>query len=127
MSGYPDNYGDPSVHDDEDMEGVEKLSCGCYEEACDCNYCEHCGEKYNDTTDTVPDPCEQQGFAELLCEFCLECNACGEYHFVENECCVTYHYTSFAAKVIDKLEARIVNLEAEVNVLNKKIGELNGL
>tara|TARA_B110000285_G_scaffold199763_1_gene233128 strand:- start:376 stop:723 length:348 start_codon:yes stop_codon:yes gene_type:complete len=29
---------------DEDMDGVEKLSCGCYEEMCECPQCEICGE-----------------------------------------------------------------------------------
>ena len=24
---------------DEDMDGVEKLSCGCYEEQCECPHC----------------------------------------------------------------------------------------
>ena len=30
---------------DEDMDGVEKLSCGCYEEMCECPQCEICGER----------------------------------------------------------------------------------
>tara|TARA_R110002051_G_scaffold207467_1_gene272938 strand:+ start:255 stop:425 length:171 start_codon:yes stop_codon:yes gene_type:complete len=42
MSNYPDNMGDDS-HLDSDETG-NKLSCGCYEEACECPKCDNCGE-----------------------------------------------------------------------------------
>jgi hypothetical protein len=42
MSNYPDNMGDDS-HLDSDETG-EKLSCGCFEECCDCPKCMECGE-----------------------------------------------------------------------------------
>jgi hypothetical protein len=42
MSNYPDNMGDDS-HLDSDETG-NKLSCGCYEEQCDCPKCGICGE-----------------------------------------------------------------------------------
>ena len=47
MRNYPDDC--PShLFGEEDMDGVEKLSCGCYEEACECPTCEHCGELLNE-------------------------------------------------------------------------------
>ena len=42
---------------DEDMDGVEKLSCGCYEEMCECPTCKHCGDKLNDEEE-CPNECE---------------------------------------------------------------------
>ena len=42
MTNYPDNMGDDS-HLDSDETG-NKLSCGCYEEACECPKCKYCGE-----------------------------------------------------------------------------------
>tara|TARA_R110000737_G_scaffold87935_1_gene120533 strand:+ start:8638 stop:8808 length:171 start_codon:yes stop_codon:yes gene_type:complete len=47
ISNYPDDC--PSwSHDDEDMDGVEKLPCGCYEEMCECPKCDDCGEIIDD-------------------------------------------------------------------------------
>ena len=42
MSNYPDDFPDHLL--DEDMDGVDKLPCGCYEEDCDCPKCMECGE-----------------------------------------------------------------------------------
>lgn len=74
MSGYPDNYGDPSVHDDE---SGERLSCGCYEEACECSWCEHCDEKYPATLSS----------GLYHCERCAICDKCGEYYEADAKCC----------------------------------------
>ena len=77
MSNYPDDFPDHLL--DEDMDGVEKLSCGCYEEACECSWCEHCGEKYG----------EDEGNSSVLalCEDCAECNQCGEWYEANAKCC----------------------------------------
>ena len=57
MSNYPDDFPDHLL--DEDMDGVEKLSCGCYEEMCECPTCEHCGEKLDDEEE-CPNECEDE-------------------------------------------------------------------
>ena len=55
MSNYPDNMGDDS-HLDSDETG-NKLSCGCYEEACECPTCKYCGEALDDNEE-CPNECE---------------------------------------------------------------------
>ena len=55
MSNYPDDFPDHLL--DEDMDGVEKLSCGCYEEACECPTCKYCGEALDDNEE-CPNECE---------------------------------------------------------------------
>ena len=57
MSNYPDNMGDDS-HLDSDETG-NKLSCGCYEEACECPACYECGEKLDDEGE-CPNDCEEE-------------------------------------------------------------------
>ena len=42
LSNYPDDFDHSLLDGDED--GLEKLSCGCYEECCECPTCELCGE-----------------------------------------------------------------------------------
>ena len=60
MSNYPDNMGDDS-HLDSDETG-EKLSCGCYEECCECPTCKHCGEILDDEGfhSVGPNECEDE-------------------------------------------------------------------
>jgi len=55
MSNYPDNMGDDS-HLDSDETG-NKLSCGCYEECCECPTCDECGEILDDEGE-CPNDCE---------------------------------------------------------------------
>jgi len=58
LSNYPDDC--PSwSHDDEDLSGCDKLSCGCYEEMCECPTCEHCGEKLDDEEECL-NACEDE-------------------------------------------------------------------
>tara|TARA_R110000737_G_scaffold299881_1_gene306716 strand:- start:86 stop:337 length:252 start_codon:yes stop_codon:yes gene_type:complete len=78
MRNYPDDCPSWSFGE-EDMDGVEKLSCGCYEEACECSWCEHCGEKYG----------EDEGNSSVLalCEDCAECKQCGEWYEASAKCC----------------------------------------
>jgi len=56
MRNYPDDCPSWSFGE-EDMDGVEKLSCGCYEEMCECPTCKHCGDKLNDEEE-CPNECE---------------------------------------------------------------------
>jgi len=42
LSNYPDDFDHSLLDGDED--DLEKLSCGCYEEQCECPTCELCGE-----------------------------------------------------------------------------------
>jgi len=86
MSNYPDNIGDDS-HLDSDETG-EKLSCGCYEECCECPRCKHCSEKIDDDKHICSDcleNCEHEEF-ELTSEEAdvdgvmtlnYNCNDCG--------------------------------------------------
>lgn len=77
MSNYPDDMGDGGNLDG-DMDGCERLSCGCYEEDCDCSFCEYCGEKYADGGNLdVAD----------LCEECAECEQCGDWYEANTKCC----------------------------------------
>ena len=46
MSNYPDNMGDDS-HLDSDETG-NRLTCGCYEEQCECLKCDYCSEIIED-------------------------------------------------------------------------------
>jgi|TARA_R110001592_G_scaffold125998_3_gene336488 hypothetical protein len=57
MSNYPDDFPDHLL--DEDMDGVDKLPCGCYEEACECPMCINCGEIVDDK-ETVCSECEEE-------------------------------------------------------------------
>ena len=69
MSNYPDNMGDDS-HLDSDETG-NKLSCGCYEEQCECP-CEH-----KDITETkVWQPQNTHGFMYIRYS-CNDCDATG--------------------------------------------------
>tara|TARA_R110001599_G_scaffold258071_2_gene458338 strand:+ start:3962 stop:4150 length:189 start_codon:yes stop_codon:yes gene_type:complete len=60
MSNYPDDFPDHLL--DEDMDGVEKLSCGCYEECCECPKCKWCGEILDDEGfhSVGPNECEDE-------------------------------------------------------------------
>ena len=55
ISNYPDDCPSWSFGE-EDMDGVEKLSCGCYEEACECPTCKYCGDKLDDEEE-CPNEC----------------------------------------------------------------------
>ena len=61
MGNYPDDFPDHLL--DEDMDGVEKLSCGCYEEQCECPHCKNCGE-------TLDDDNWSKWSDEAVCEYC---------------------------------------------------------
>jgi hypothetical protein len=89
MSNYPDDFPDHLL--DEDMDGVEKLSCGCYEECCECPKC-NCGEIIDDDNhicNQCVENCEHEEF-ELTSEeagvdgvmilkyICNDCGAIGE-------------------------------------------------
>lgn len=78
MSNYPDNMGDGGNLDG-DMDGCERLSCGCYEEACECRWCEYCGEKYGEG--------EGNWSVLALCGDCAECKQCGEWYEADAKCC----------------------------------------
>jgi len=88
MRNYPDNMGDDS-HLDSDETG-NKLSCGCFEECCECPTCEYCGDKLNDEEECPNEcACEHDEF-ELTSEeadvdgvmtlnyICNDCGAIGQ-------------------------------------------------
>jgi hypothetical protein len=57
LSNYPDDFDHSLLDGDED--DLEKLSCGCYEEACECPQCEFCGERITpDDEEVCPNECE---------------------------------------------------------------------
>ena len=60
MRNYPDDCPSWSFGE-EDMDGVE-LSCGCYEEACECPKCKWCGEILDDEGfhSVGPNECEDE-------------------------------------------------------------------
>tara|TARA_R110000822_G_scaffold188442_1_gene327524 strand:- start:647 stop:841 length:195 start_codon:yes stop_codon:yes gene_type:complete len=60
MSNYPDNMGDDS-HLDSDETG-NKLSCGCYEECCECPRCIVCHDKLDNDEEHL----------HIICEDCNE-------------------------------------------------------
>ena len=60
MSNYPDDFPDHLL--DEDMDGCEKLSCGCYEEQCECPKCEQCGSELDDG--------EEEWWTKKYCKDC---------------------------------------------------------
>tara|TARA_B110000285_G_C15063718_1_gene583868 strand:+ start:1161 stop:1358 length:198 start_codon:yes stop_codon:yes gene_type:complete len=60
MTNYPDNMGDDS-HLDSDETG-NKLSCGCYEEACECPKCKQCGSELDDG--------EEEWWTKKYCKDC---------------------------------------------------------
>ena len=57
LSNYPDDFDHSLLDGDED--GLEKLSCGCYEEQCECPKCKCCGEKL-DEEEECPNECEDE-------------------------------------------------------------------
>ena len=57
MTNYPDYMGDDS-HLDSDETG-NKLSCGCFEECCECPTCKYCGDKLDDEEE-CPNECEDE-------------------------------------------------------------------
>ena len=59
MSNYPDNMGDDS-HLDSDETG-NKLSCGCYEEQCECPRCIVCYEKLEEEDIHICVNCDEDG------------------------------------------------------------------
>lgn len=60
MNNYPDDCPSWSFGE-EDMDGVEKLSCGCYEEMCECPQCKYCGERITpDDEEECPNECEDE-------------------------------------------------------------------
>ena len=55
MTNYPDDF----PHHLLDGEDGNKLSCGCYEEQCECPTCDNCGDKLN-YEEECPNECEDE-------------------------------------------------------------------
>ena len=65
---------------DEDMDGVEKLSCGCYEEMCECPQCEICGERITPDLEECPNEDEDWHLEDsetFEAKEIMDCSLCG--------------------------------------------------